>query len=372
MSRQLPVIGERAAAVPAGKPPSWLQRVLDRAVSPLLSRALWLAQLKQEVFPGLLAIEVTSLCNLRCPMCPRTFSTRKFGHMALPTVQRLIDEIAPYDARGLVEQVALQGYGEIFLHPDWFAIVEHACARLGRAHIRVDTNATVMRPPVVDRLFSSRLKAITISVDGVDERTYRVLRTGGAFQQVVDNIQYFIDRRRREPDRGPAASIQIIESDFTRPYLADFVAAWQARIGDASRVRVSVIPYHSFAGSIQDERFETPRRAGLYVRVPCYRTTYELQVHSDGVATLCCFDSERTLAVGNVHEATLAEIWRGPEARRYRDEMRRGRYARLPLCATCPHSQKFLAHYARAAGLARAWAGLARDVRRWRRARLFR
>lgn len=162
-----------------------------------------------------------------------------------------------------------------------------------------------------------------------------------------------------------------MESDFTKPYPVSFVDQWRARIGDAERIHVSVIPFHTFAGSIRDGRFVQLPSRGFYVYVPCYRVTYELLVQSDGVATLCCLDSERTLAVGNVHQATLRELGNGPDARRLRDAMRQDRYWELPLCAACLHSEKFVANCGGLGGFRRVWVCAGLHVRRWWRNRLF-
>lgn len=365
------VVAERQRLASLGERPSWPQRALDRAVSPALSRLLWRTQLAQDEFPGIIGLEVTSICNLKCPMCPRTFSARKFGHMPLAAITRLLDEIAPFDARGLVEQVALQEYGEIFLHPDWFGIIEHACERITPSHLRLDTNGTLMRPEVIDRLFESRLPSLIISVDGVDEESYDLLRKGGRFPQVMANLGYFVERRRERPDRGPTAYIQIIESDYTRPFLLQFKERWETSIGTAERIHVRVIKYHDFGGQIDDARFDRRRTQGLYVSLPCYRLTYELDVFSDGIASVCCMDAERQIAIGNIHERSLAEIWRGPEARQYREEMRRARYQRLPLCHTCPHSQKFLANYVNAGSVSRVSSYLRTAGRRLMKRRMF-
>ena len=75
--------------------PRVLQRVIDTFISPVLSRIFWKFQLAQEEFPGVIGLEVTSFCNLRCPMCPRTFSDRHWNHMPLDLFKRLIDEIKP-------------------------------------------------------------------------------------------------------------------------------------------------------------------------------------------------------------------------------------------------------------------------------------
>jgi radical SAM protein with 4Fe4S-binding SPASM domain len=350
---------------------SSFQRFLDSLISPALSKSAWRTQLAQEEFPGIIGLEVTSICNLKCPMCPRTFSPRKFGHMPLSVFTRLIDEIAAYDERRLVEQLALQGYGEIFLHPEWFEIIEYASTKIKNAHVRLDSNGTLMKPSIVDRVFESSLKSLIISVDGVDEKSYNFLRAGGKFQQTIENVQYFIQKRRQEPDRGPAAFIQVIESDYTREYVPGFKEFWTEQLKGVQRMEISIIQYHNFAGQIDDDAFEQRKQTGLHVNMPCYRLTYELDVSSDGIATVCCMDSERQLAIGNVNETSLSEMWHGEQLRRYREQMREANYESLELCKTCPHSQKFIANYASPSGIGRAVSRVVNLSKRYTHKKLF-
>ncbi len=346
----------------------FFQKVSDALLTPLASRIAWAFQLKQEPFPGIISLEVTSICNLKCPMCPRTFSDRKFSHMPMDMYRRLIDEIAVHDAAGEVEQVALQGYGEIFLHPDWFEIVEYASGKIKNAFIRLDSNGTMMKDGVIAKLFESRLKVLTVSVDGVDQESYAATRTGGKYDDLLNNLRHFIELRRRRPDEGPELYLQIIESEYTRPYLEEFKRFWAKETEGAARVRVSVIPFHDFAGQIQDERFAARPKPVHFFNLPCYRLTYEVEIFSDGVTSVCCLDSERQLAIGNAGTKGIGEVWKGPEAQRLRRGMRSGNYRGLELCRTCPLSQKF---YRDVAAPARLMSSLAGRMRRFMKRRFF-
>lgn len=348
-----------------------MQRLIDAYVSPALSRIFWKFQLTQEEFPGVIGLEVTSFCNLRCPMCPRTFSDRHWNHMPLDVFTRLIDEIAPYDQRGMIEQIGLQGYGEIFLHPNWFEIVEYASPRITKALLRLDTNGTMMKAPVIDKLFKSQLRNLIISVDGVDETSYNYLRAGGNFKQVIDNIQLFIAKRKQEPDNGPTVQIQIIESDYSRPYLPEFKKFWTEQLAGVARMSINVIPFHNFAGQIKDEHFDEVDKPGLHFNLPCHRLTYEMEISADGVTSVCCLDSERQLAIGNVNNTSIKTLWHGEKANAYRASMKRAQYATMPLCQTCPHSQKFVGHYANPARLKGAFRTLGKLSRRHKTNRLF-
>lgn len=347
------------------------QKFIDSVVSPVLSRIFWSFQLKQEDFPGVIGLEVTSFCNLRCPMCPRTFSDRHWNHMPLDLFKRLIDEIAPFDQKGMIEQIGLQGYGEIFLHPNWFEIVEYASPRITKALLRLDTNGTMMKAPVIDKLFQSQLRNLIISVDGVDETSYNYLRAGGNFKQVIENIQLFIAKRKAEPTKGPTVQIQIIESNYSRPYLPAFKQFWAEHLAGVERMSINVIPFHNFAGQIKDEHFQPVKDEGLHVNLPCHRLTYEMEISADGVTSVCCLDSERQLAIGNVTSASIATLWHGEKVTAFRREMRRAQYDHMSLCHTCPHSQKFVSHYTNPARLKGAFGTLGKLTRRAKTNRLF-
>ena len=351
--------------------PRTMQRLIDAVVSPLLSRIFWKFQLTQEEFPGVIGLEVTSFCNLRCPMCPRTFSSRQWNHMPFDVFKRLIDEIRPYDEKGMIEQIGLQGYGEIFLHPNWFEIVEYASPRITKALLRLDTNGTMMKAPIIDKLFQSQLRNLIISVDGVDETSYNYLRAGGNFKQVIENIQLFIAKRKLEPTKGPTVQIQIIESDYSRPYLPEFKKFWTEQLQGVERMSINVIPFHNFAGQIKDEHFDAVKETGLHFNLPCHRLTYEMEISADGVTSVCCLDSERQLAIGNVNHTSISEMWHGPKVTAYREQMKRARYGTMALCQTCPHSQKFVSHYTHMERLKGAFGTLGKLQRRHKTNRLF-
>jgi len=62
-------------------------------------------------------------------------------------------------------------------------------------------------------------------------------------------------------------------------------------------------------------------------------------VHPDGVATVCCIDSMRTLQVGNVFEQSIKDIWHGKKYQRLRKLHETGRFDEIPTCARCPLAQ---------------------------------
>jgi radical SAM protein with 4Fe4S-binding SPASM domain len=61
-------------------------------------------------------------------------------------------------------------------------------------------------------------------------------------------------------------------------------------------------------------------------------------VLKDGEVSICCFDPNCELNIGNATENTILEIWNGERMRKYRDLHNTGRRSEIDLCASCNHA----------------------------------
>ena len=104
--------------------------------------------------PRILSIEVTSRCNLRCVMCPKTagFVNTAPDRVISPEVVERLEPIL-----GAVDGADLSGlWGEAFLFPDLYLDI---LARLKRRYIGVHTvsNGTLITDAVAERLTTALL-----------------------------------------------------------------------------------------------------------------------------------------------------------------------------------------------------------------------
>jgi len=117
-------------------------------------------------------IEITSRCNLTCPVClvdaggNRDLSPEQFRLM----LDRLID------AEGQVDVLNLSG-GEPLLHPDLLTLVDEALSRREIVRVSISTNglALLRRPDLLHEL-RTRDIVVSLQFDGFDDVTYQVLR----------------------------------------------------------------------------------------------------------------------------------------------------------------------------------------------------
>lgn len=150
--------------------------------------------------PHILTIEITSYCNLRCIMCPRTagfVNTPPDRVIAIEVIERL-EPILKW-----IDGVDLSGlWGEAFLHPDLYLNI---LERLKRAHagVRTVSNGTLITDELAGRLVALGLDCLEISVDAARDETYRAIRRGGELERVISGIRAINRYKEKEGRSAP-------------------------------------------------------------------------------------------------------------------------------------------------------------------------
>jgi len=119
-------------------------------------------------------IEITSNCNLKCPMC---FAESGPGgkNIDFATFRRMVDRYVHLE--GVADVLQLSG-GEPTLHPELLRMVRYACEQPIQA-VMINTNGIRLAhdPALVEQLAALRDRLeIYLQFDGLEERTYQALR----------------------------------------------------------------------------------------------------------------------------------------------------------------------------------------------------
>jgi MoaA/NifB/PqqE/SkfB family radical SAM enzyme len=332
-------------------------------------------------------VELTNRCNFRCAWCPRPQMRRPVGAMPYSRVRELFDRIADYRRRHplfslyaeLRNPVFLHVMGEPLLHPNFAEIVTYANER--DIDCCLVTNASLLRRKVVEEVFNSGIKSVLLSLNAPDAAAFSATGAKIGYDTLVRQIQDFVAERYRRRLALPRIELQLLNSTTAEipgcrlvedgSQVQEQLALWSRFARDLERQFGSTAD-----GSADDnvaERWSTvlgrklvsdpdtyftlgPNFSlvfkqtcnfanallpvGAHVRetprgrCPFGNAHRVLCVFWDGSCSFCSLDYENEVALGNVFEQGIDEIWEGARMHRIRALMDQGILAE-PLCRRC-------------------------------------
>jgi sulfatase maturation enzyme AslB (radical SAM superfamily) len=300
------------------------------AVEPKLHRAAALhihPHFKRAVIQEL-NFELCSACNLRCRFCSLDSKLRA-GMMKIETFQRVLDEIAD-EAKFHVRAINLHHSGDVLLHPKFPLFLERiAEAKRARGKrfpfVKLLTSATHLAGEKAEALVETdAVDWIRFSVDGGNRRDFESIRVGAKWDEVLGNIHAFLDLAERRGKKPRTGVIALFERPD--PEISDEFRALLKRI-------TNYMPRypHTWVGNKDLGLAKKPvQPTGL-----CAFVLTQSVVLYDGSVTLCCNDLNADGVIGNVHEESLYDVFRGEKRAAVIRAMRENRRAGLTMCGTC-------------------------------------
>lgn len=160
------------------------------------------------IIPEKIKLEVSSVCQLRCPSCPTTIGAilpaLGSGWLKFADFKKLIDE------NPFLKEIEISNYGEIFLNPELLKLLEYA-DRCGVALMADNgSNLNRVKDEVLEGLVKYRLRRLTCSIDGASPETYAVYRRRGDFDTVIRNIKTINFYKKRNNSDLPRLRWQFV------------------------------------------------------------------------------------------------------------------------------------------------------------------
>ena len=326
--------------------------------------------------PGVLWIELTSKCPFDCIFCTRRSLRGDGQHMDFDLYRSLLAEL---DRPSVLR---LNYSGESVHHPRIIEAVELAAAT-GAVTELVSAFATFPERGM-ERLVRSGLDRLTISLHTLDDEQFRAIYRHMSVADMKRKIEGLLRVRDALGSRKPAVDFAVVAM---RRNLAEIprIAAYAESLGIAQLFVHPIIsrdplPVHfdeeldegrlrpEFVEALSRTVAETSaRHPGLKIdfSTPEVGERHELdgvprhftgplphgaRIHScdqdpwdtvhilaNGDVVVC--EVRDKIVLGNLHERTLREIWRGEEYRRFRRDYADGRVAE---CRGCPYKIAYL------------------------------
>ena len=253
--------------------------------------------------PDHVDLELSSACNMRCPMCYTI--TEEFKErvgllmMEAALFKRLIDECMHTG----VYSVRLSLRGEPTVHPKFLELARYAKRRI--SEVSMLTNALKLTPELFEELVRIQFDWVTISFDGLGE-TYEKIRRPAKYEEMVARIRRFKAIKARYHSRKPVIKVQSVW-----PAIQDDPQAFY----DVFHPLVDLVASNPLIDYLRND---PESRIEYEPRFTCPVLWQRLVVGSDGKVLLCSNDELGKIIVGDARTQTLREIWQGGPMRRAR------------------------------------------------------
>jgi MoaA/NifB/PqqE/SkfB family radical SAM enzyme len=259
-----------------------------------------------------LDVDVTTTCQLACPMCPAGGSFESdFPGMGLFLDERLYQEALREAERLSMPSIRLGMTGEPLLISDIDRWAGEAKAA-GFIDLALVTNGQLLSAEKSTLLIEAGLTKLMVSVDAATPETYAKMRPGGDFERLVENLEDFLAVRFAKSSRLPLLRLSFVVSSLNRSEMEAFRAKFSA-LADwlVFQDYLSLSPDPSLApaglpGPATGKAPEPPVR--------CPDPFARMALLSDGGLFPCCSDFARLAPLGRMPKDSIESVWRSPAA----------------------------------------------------------
>lgn len=292
------------------------------------NRIIWHFYAKHHIltdFPDHVDIEISSICNLHCPMCytitDEFRKTVKKGLMDFSLFKKIIDECAEHNTYS----IRLSLRGEPFLHPRIMDMIRYA-KKKGIKEVSTLTNGVKLDPKMFEELIDAGMDWLTISFDGLG-KTYESIRRPAKYNEALAKIKEYHTIKKRRGVVKPIVKIQsiwpAIEKD-PHKYYNTF-----KHISDMIATNPLIDYLRNDKDIVYEDDFTCPV---LWQRIT---------IGSDGKVLLCSNDERGGFIIGDVNKQSVHSVWHGKKmtyARRM--HLKKIGYKKIAPCKDCYYPRK--------------------------------
>lgn len=304
-------------------------------------------------FPTHMQIEPSSLCNLKCVLCPVTEGMKRpVGNMDLGLFKKLIDEVGDY-----LFLVILWDWGEPFINTEIYEMIAYAKQK-GIKLVSSTNGHPFAEYDEADKVVRSGLDSLIFAIDGITQESYVKYRQGGDLDKVFKGINNVIESKRALNSNTPFINFRFIAMRQNEHQIEEVKALALSLGVDALTIKTlnpcsndtygtkRMHEYDNwkefFPENKRYRRFEYDEDLKEFVRVinnPCKNLWNAPAIHWNGVVCPCTFDFEERHALGDLTRQSFKEIWSGEHYIKMRRRFKSD-WGKINMCSNCSYAYK--------------------------------
>ncbi|GMQ31371.1 hypothetical protein Aconfl_40150 [Algoriphagus confluentis] len=231
--------------------------------------------------------------------------------------------------------------GEPFLNPRFLEMVSHADS--AGIFTSTSTNAHYLSESTVQKILSSGLRQLIVSMDGVTQEVYEKYRVGGNLEKVEKGLKLLLKERKAQGKMFPRVILQFLVTGLNEHQIPE-LKVWSQEVGVDELQLKSTQIYDYEEGSelipsdlgysryIPDGRGKWKLKKKIENK--CWRMWQGAVVTWDGKVVPCCFDKDAQHVMGNLQDQSMQEIWESPSYFSFRNQLLQDR-SQIEICRNC-------------------------------------
>lgn len=275
-------------------------------------------------------IEVSSACNINCPVCPVGEGHVPSKLISWQTYKKIVDLLPDS-----VWVVNYEFRGEPLMNPDFPKMVKYAHEK--GCFTIASTNGMLLDRHI-DGLVDSGIDMLRVAVEGPTHDVHVKYRRGSSLEKILNNLRLLVETRKRSARKFPRQIyLQMIVSSHNEKYVAEMENM-------ARELGVDGIFYKTFAPSFggdyfagQDVNLAHLPKNPEYIRKNDLRLCpkdVQICILFNGDITTCANDYLLKNISGNIFRAgSFEKVVYSKEFSRIR---KKARLRMLDLCRGCP------------------------------------
>jgi radical SAM protein with 4Fe4S-binding SPASM domain len=278
-------------------------------------------------YPIQLDFELNASCNLKCPMCPISAESPKGKGKKTWFDFEFFKELIDYSVKKGTRAIKLNYINEPLIRNDLINFITYAKEK-GIIDIYFSTNGILLNKDISEKLITSGLTRIQVSLDAFTQQTYDNVRPGGDLKKIVENINEFLELKEKYNAKIPLLRVNFVKTELNEFELDNFMNFWKDK--------VDMIGVQEF---IKPTKVKNQIKSKKTIKKKNFKCSFpfkQLVINNEKQVLPCCTFWGEELALQKVEKPEdLLDAWNSPKMRDLRNKHLEGKYQEIPQCKNC-------------------------------------
>jgi len=249
----------------------------------------------KKINPYMLTIEIASICNAKCIMCPYVSMKRKKKIMDEKTFKNVLNKILKNEK---MKYVKFTGLGDPLCDKDFEKKIEYINKNFD-TKIVIFTNAGLLTKERAEKLLKLYIFKINFSINGVGKEYKKSMNLD--YNKTLENVNYFIKRKKELGKKYPLINVSsLILNEKQKKDFELFKKQWISKVDSIT----PCIP-SNWSGKLDEKMVKKSFRNKMWACISLWK---ELFVNVEGDVVLCHIDYECDKKFGNLNKDSYEAI----------------------------------------------------------------